>query len=592
MVLAVLCALFIAGILSFFLTLGMIGSLAALGSTKTVLPREGILEINMADFALGEQTVEDKMSSFAAMNSLVGGGSELTIGLYDAVQAIRAAADDPAVKYIWLRPDDAAAGIATAQEFRHALAAFRESGKPVIASLDNATNGGYYLATVADKIYLSSVPGGMSMLVGMSGNLLFLKDLLDKLGVNVQLIRHGKFKSAGEMFIRNSPSPENLEQNQVMIDGVWKSLSEPMAAARDISWEEFNALIDNLSLNFPEDYLAHNLVDGLLNRDELIARLCELASVEKQEDLHRISFKDYVNAKVIEARPSKVTNTVAVIYAEGEIVDGSGIDGVAGDRFVRVIDKIRKDDNVKAVVLRVNSPGGSVSASDKIRTALDSLMAGKPVVASFGDYAASGGYWISAGTRRIYAQPGSLTGSIGVFSLLPDFSKTAKNLAHVNLTTVNSNKHSDMMSLMRPLDAAEMAYMQASVEDVYARFVGLVSRGRDLTPEQVDEIAQGRIWTGSDAVGIGLVDEIGTLGDAIAHAASLAGLEFREDYKVVGYPKPKDTMASLLKLFGQGGEDSILAGTPFAGLESAVQSVLQGEPGKVYARIPYAIDIH
>ena len=591
MVLAVLCALFIVGILSFFLTLGMIGSMAALGSSKTVLPREGVLEINMSDFVLGEQSVDDKMSSFASMNPLSGGSNETTIGLYDAVQAIHAAAADPAVKYIWLRPDGASAGVATAQEFRGALASFRESGKPVIASLNNPSNGGYYLATVADKIYLSSAPGGQSMLLGLSARLMFLKDLLDKLGVNMQLIHHGKYKSAGEMYIRNAASPENLEQNQVMVDGIWKSMCEPMAEARDISVEELNALIDNLSLNFPEDFLEHKLVDELFNRDQLVAKLCELASVEKKEDLHLITFQNYVKAKVFEARPTKAKSVVAVIYAEGDIVEGDGTKGIAGDRFVRVIEKVREDDNVKAVVLRVNSPGGSVSASEKIKVALDSLMAGKPLVASYGNYAASGGYWISANTQRIFAQPGTLTGSIGVFSMLPDFSKTAKNIAHVNMTMVNSNKHSDVMSSMRPLDAAETAYMQASVEDIYTRFVGLVSKGRGLAPERVDEIAQGRVWTGADAIGLGLVDEIGTLEDAIVYAASLAGFTYKEDYKVVGYPKPKDTMASLLEMLGGDNDDEILAGTPFAGMESAIQAVLRGEPGKVYARIPYDIDI-
>ena len=256
-----------------------------------------------------------------------------------------------------------------------------------------------------------------------------------------------------------------------------------------------------------------------------------------------------------------------------------------------MIEKVREDDNVKAVVLRVNSPGGSVSASEKIKVALDSLMAGKPLVASYGNYAASGGYWISANTQRIFAQPGTLTGSIGVFSMLPDFSKTAKNIAHVNMTMVNSNKHRDLMSSMRPLDAAETAYMQASVEDIYTRFVGLVSKGRGLAPERVDEIAQGRVWTGADAIGLGLVDEIGTLEDAIVYAASLAGFTYKEDYKVVGYPKPKDTMASLLEMLGGDNDDEILAGTPFAGMESAIQAVLRGEPSKVYARIPYDIDI-
>ena len=592
MVLAVLCALFIAGILCFLLTLGMIGSMAAMGSAKPVLPRNGVLDLNMADFVLGEQTQDDPMASLAAVNPLANGDATATIGLHDAVLALEAAAADPSVKYIFLRPDGVSSGVALTQEFRTALEEFRKSGKAVVAYIESPSTTSYFLASAADKIYMSSMHGGQPMIVGLAGQMMFLKDLLDKLGVNVQLIRHGKYKSAGEMFIKNQASPENLEQNQVMVDGMWNSLVAPMAEARGLTAEQFNALVDGLALNFPEDFIEHNLVDALLNRDELIQKLCDLAVVEKKEDLHLVGFAEYVNAKVTGAVPSKVKSSVAVIYAEGDIVEGDGEKGVAGDRFARIIEKVRKDENVKAVVLRVNSPGGSVSASSKIKVALDSLMAYKPVVASYGDYAASGGYWISANTQHIFSDPGTLTGSIGVFSMIPDFSKTAKNLAHVNVTMVKSNRHSDMFSMMRPLDAEETAYMQASVEDIYEQFVNLVSTGRNLTPERVDEIAQGRVWTGTDALGIGLVDEIGTLEQAIVYAASLAGLDYKEDYKVEAWPKPKDTMTSLLELLGsQRQEKEILAGTPFSGMESAVKALLANEPSKVYARLPYSIDI-
>ena len=265
---------------------------------------------------------------------------------------------------------------------------------------------------------------------------------------------------------------------------------------------------------------------------------------------------------------------VAVIYAEGEIVEGDETFEVAGDRFVRIIEKVKNDDKVKAVVLRVNSPGGSVSASVKIRTALDKLMSVKPLVASYGDYAASGGYWISSGCQKIYADATCLTGSIGVFSMIPEFSKVAKNIG-VGVETIGSNKHSDMMTLMRPFDAKETAYMQASVEDIYELFVNLVANSRGMEPEKVDEIAQGRVWAATDALQIGLVDEIGSLQDAISYAAALADLNSSDEYSVQGYPTPPTFVEQLLEQFGTNKQDN------------EISAFLSYQPGKFYARMPY-----
>lgn len=582
-VLAVICGYFVLRIIGFlFLLFFLVGALA--GSGKPSLPKNGVLDLDMSSFVLAEQSKEASAPSMMSMNF------DMTplVGLHDAVEAIHAAAADPGVKYILLRPEGAMAGMGGAEEFRAAIASFRESGKPVVAYVENPSNGSFYLASVADKIYMGAHHGGNSQLVGLSAQMLFLKDVLDKLGVNVQLIRHGKYKSAGEMFVRSSSSPENREQNQIMVNSAWKVIGGAIANARDLSEEAFNALIDELALNLPEDYLQAGLVDELVDHESLLGKLCTLAQVEDSRKLKLIPFADYVTNRVT-GLPGR--SNVAVIYADGEIIDGKEYNNVAGDRFVQIIDKIRKDKSVKAVVLRVNSPGGSVSASEKIRAALDLLQKEKPLVASFGDYAASGGYWISSGCQKIYADATSITGSIGVFSMIPEFSDVTKKMG-VAVETVGSNKHSDMFSLMRPFNGEELRFMQASVEDIYERFVNLVASSRGLDPARVDEIAQGRVWTGADALEIGLVDEIGTLEDAIAYAASLAELYSSDGYSVVGYPQPLTLVEEFMSSLGQRYEEpSILSGTPFEALGKAVGSLKAQEPGLVYARLPYALEI-
>ena len=496
-----------------------------------------------------------------------------SVGVRDAILALEEAASDPAIKFVYLRPDAATGGIAQLEEFRNALSSFRASGKPILAYTENPSNGSYYLASVADKILMGSAHGGTYQLVGLSTQLIFLKDILDKLGVNVQLIRHGKYKSAGEMFIRSSSSPENREQNQVMVSSIWEAMSASMAESRDMTVDQFNGLIDDLAFVLPEDFLKHGLVDELVDYTGLQDKLCTLAQVEDIKKVHLVSLADYVDAKVSEG-VSK--DKVAVIYAEGEIVEGLASSEVAGDRFVGIIDKVRKDKNVKAVVLRVNSPGGSVSASVKIRSALDKLMAEKPLVASYGDYAASGGYWISCGCQKVYADATCITGSIGVFSMIPEFSKVAKNVG-VGIETVGSNKHSDMLSLMRPFDKDEAAYMQASVEDIYELFVKLVADSRGQSVEQVDAIAQGRVWAATDAIKIGLVDEIGGLQDAISYAAAMADMNSSDEYSVVAYPTPPTFLQQLME--------------QFSGSSSDASVFLNYQPGRMYARLPYNYNI-
>ncbi|MBO4427209.1 MAG: signal peptide peptidase SppA [Bacteroidales bacterium] len=543
MLLAVLCGLLVAGFLFFVVLAGFIGAAASMGSgAKPVLPKSGVLAIDMSRFVLSE--TEQPANPMSSLN----GKAVPNVSLYKAVKALELAAKDPGVKYVYLLADGNLSSVASLEEFRAALAEFRRAGKAVVAFSTSPSTAAYWLASVADKVYMTSYPGGMVTLNGVSMQAVFLKDLLDKFGVNVQLIRHGKYKSAGEMYIRNSASPENREQYQAMVDALWGTISGQIAESRGIPVEALNAAIDGLTLCLPEDFLSAGLVDGLLSREELKDKLATYAGEESFSEVKMISFPDYVQAKILPQLKPK--NKIAVIYADGNIVEGDDPLNVDGDRFARTIDKVRSDSTVKAVVLRVNSPGGSVLASDKIKHELDLLGQVKPLVASYGTYAASGGYWISNNCGHIFTDATTLTGSIGVFGLVPEFSKTAKKVLHVGVMTVTSNKHGDMYSLMRPFDPDEYAYVERSIEDVYDRFTSIVADGRDMTKERVDEIGQGRVWAGSDALGIGLVDEIGTLRDAIRYAASAAGIAPGAE-SVVAYPAPMTELEMIMEMFGQ-----------------------------------------
>lgn len=573
MVLAVVCGLFLIGAIGFFLLFATVGAIAAAGSTTPVIPKSGVLKIDMSSIAITEQGAEAN-----PLQSYQQGFS--SIGLREAVNAVKVAAQDPGIKYIYLKTDGSLTSLAPLYEFRSALSEFRKSGKAVVSYIESPTTGSYYLSSVADKVYMTASPGATSMVNGVSSRLMFLKDILDKFGVNVQLIRHGKYKSAGEMYTRSEASAENREQYQVLIDSMWETLSSEIAESRGITRDALNATIDELRLCIPQDFVDNGLVDSLFTRQQLEQQLAKLAVEDNFKSVKMISFIDYAKAKMPAA--PKGADKIAVIYANGEIIDGSATAQVAGDHFASLVEDVRRDSTIKAVVLRVNSPGGSVLASDKIRCELDLLKADKPVIASYGDYAASGGYWISANCDKIYSDPVTLTGSIGCFGMIPDFSKTLKNVAHINISSINSNKHSDMFTLMRPFDQAEYNYMLRSIEDIYDQFITLVSEGREIPKEQVDAIGQGRVWTGSDALKINLVDEIGTLEDAIAFAAIAAGNPDVSAWNVKSYPAPQTTMEQILAMMNGGNTDdySVLA-SRFKNLKEA----------KIMARMPYEIDI-
>ena len=596
-VLAVLCGLFIWGIVKFFMFFMMLGSMIASaasfsGGSGAVIPKEGVLLMDMSKFEITEQTQESN-----PLTSIQGREIAL-VGLNDAVKAIHKAAEDPGVQYILVKTDGASTSLTKLEELRKALTDFRKSGKAVIAYGEAFTSGSYYLASVADKIYTTRHHGGNNFMLGISGRMLFLKDLLDKLGVNYQLIRHGKYKSAGEMYVKNAPSPENMEQNQAMIDSMWETVAAETAGSRGVSVDSLNYFIDHLSIALPEGMVSHNLADEALSVEEYKGKLADLAGKDSYKDVKFIPFCDYAAAKAMPNLTAK--KNIAVIYANGNILEQDDPNNISGDRFAGIIAKVRADSTVKAVVFRVNSPGGTVLAASKIKEEIDLTRAVKPVIASYGDYAASGGYWISNSCDHIFSNATTLTGSIGVFSAIPEFGKTLKDIAHVNMVPVKSHKHSDMLSLTRPFDAGETAWMQVYVDDIYNSFVSIVAQGRDMTFEAVDEIAQGRVWTGADALKIGLVDEIGTLEDAIKYAASMAGDADIENWGIASYPKPLTIMEQLLQQFGKttNPEEAManaLAGTPLEGVAKNLldwqRSWAKGQGDLVFARMPFEIEI-
>ena len=585
MTFATVTGLIIFSFVAIFLSIAVIGAVATLGEKQPTMPSKAMMVIDMSTITLSEQTTEADI-----LTTLQSSGTPVApLGIYSAINAINKAAVDPAIRFIYIKPDGSTSGVAHLEELRTALVNFRKSGKAIVSYMENPTNGGYYLASVSDKIYMTPYDGGINMFTGLSSQLIFLKDILDRLGVNIQLIRHGKYKSAGEMYIRSSSSKENLEQNESMINSMWGSWAEQIAQSRGISVKQLNSAINDLKLVNSQDWVENGLVDELLTRDELLKQLADLYVTSSHGKVQTISIQDYALLNKPATFGSK--DKIAVIYADGNIVDGEDNTQVAGTRFAKIISDVRRDTTVKAVILRVNSPGGSVLAAEKIKAEVDLLQERVPVIASYGDYAASGGYWISANCDKIYTDATTLTGSIGVFSIIPDLSGTINNKLHVNITPVNSNKHADMYNCLRPLTPAETAYMQATVESVYKRFVDIVSEGRQMTTEQVDALAQGRVWTGAEAVRNGLADEIGNIEDALQYAAFiLNGDSDLSNVQIVEYPKPQTTLEMLLESLNTK-SPSILTDTPFENIEAAFSSVNATETGKTYARLPYEIII-
>ena len=570
--LAAILGSFIALGLLFLLAIGMIGALMPAEETVSVAP-SSVLKIDLGS-TIGEQTVSDPLD----LSSIVPyAGSTSSIGILDAVRAIDYAATDPAIKFIYLTNCGYSSGLAYMEELRGALERFRTSGKPVIAYGDNFSFGGYYIASVADKIYADEFAS--NNILGVATSIIFLKDILDRFGVKMQLIRHGKYKSAGEQFIASDISEANREQNQAMVDALWQAAAGSICESREISLTDLDRMVNNLELNTAYDMLDAGLVDELCTVNGMEENLRTLAGAEKLKDVKMISLDKYIKARI--KTNFKAKDKIAIIYADGQI-NPNGSDGITEDKFQPIIRDIRADSSIKAVVLRVNSPGGSVQPAEIIRTELELLQQEKPLIVSYGTMAASGGYWISAGADKIYSNSTTLTGSIGVFSMIPSLEKTFKDIAHVNPVTVRSHRHADMGSMTRSLDREETAAFQEQVEMIYDHFINIVAEGRGLTPERVDEIAQGRVWCGSEALGIDLVNEIGGLKDALDYAAVSAGLE---DYRIEAYPKAKNSLDKLM----EGLNSAETAIGAFSDPEQLMQSLFESVKAEkgIYARVPY-----
>lgn len=573
--LASFLGVFAAMFLGVIVLVGIVSAAGAASETTPVVPDSAILKIG-GNLTLAEQSSDGDFDPSA----LLGGGSmnaTKQVGILSAIQAIEKAASDPAIKFIYINPSQVNGSISHLEEFRTALVKFKESGKAIISYSETYSQGGYYLASVADKMYVH--PYGGNMVFGVSTSLMFLKGALDKLGIEVQLIRHGKYKSAGEQFINTNISEANREQNQAMITSLWNSISEEICKSRNLDLKKFNAHVDNLSATQPEEMVAAGMADGIMTRDEMTAELAGLFGVEKEDDIKMITLDKYAKAVI---KPNiKATDKIAIIYANGEIVDSG--EGISPSKYTKVISDVRKDSTIKAVLLRVDSPGGSAMAAEIIRKELELLRKEKPVVVSYGNYAASGGYWISAECDKIFTNETTLTGSIGVFSMIPNIEKIVKEKARINIVNINSNEHSDMMTMTKPLDRAEAAYMQKGVEVIYDTFLSIVANGRDMTTQEVDKIAQGRVWSGTDAIKVDLADEIGTIYDALNYTINISELE---DYQLVEYPKVKSQMEKIMESFGNAESAISRLSDPDIALEDMVQELKQMSR-TVYARMEY-----
>ena len=570
--LAAILGSFIALGLLFLLAVGMIGALMPAEETVSVSP-SSVLKIDLGS-TIGEQTVSDPfdVSSIVPFTS-----STSSVGILDAVQAIEYAATDPAIKFIYLTNCGSSSGISYMEELRGALDRFRASGKPVIAYGENFSFGGYYLASVADKIYADEFAS--NNILGIATTIIFLKDILDRFGVEMQLIRHGKYKSAGEQFIASDISEANREQNQAMVDALWKAAAGSICESREISLTDLDRMVNNLELNTAQDMVDAGLVDELCTVNGMEENLRTLAGAEKLKDVKMITLDKYIKARI--KTNYKAKDKIAIIYADGQI-NPNGSDGITEETFQPIIRDLRADSSVKAVVLRVNSPGGSVQPAEIIRTELELLQQEKPLIVSYGTMAASGGYWISAGADKIYSNSTTLTGSIGVFSMLPSLEKTFKDIAHVNPVTVRSHSHADMGSMTRKLNRQEVAAFQEQVEMIYDHFINIVAEGRGMTPERVDEIAQGRVWCGSEALDINLVNEIGGLKEALDYAAVSAGLD---NYRIESWPKVRTSLDKLMEGLGTASAAVETFSDPEQLMKNLFQSV-RAEKG-IYARVPY-----
>ncbi|MDM1067150.1 signal peptide peptidase SppA [Myroides odoratimimus] len=463
-------------------------------------------------------------------------------GVSDVLAAIEYAKTDDRIKGISILNNNSMLGVVQKREIRNKLEEFKATGKFVLAYANVYSQGEYYLNSIADTIYINPV-GGLDF-KGLSTEILYLKGLQDKTGVQMEVMRHGKYKSAVEPFLQENMSEANREQTTVFLKSIWETLVNDISKSRKISVDSLNGIANNLGARTPKLALKTGLVDKVAYEDEYHAAIKHELGVEGDKDYNSVDILDYVKDVIVKNSAKTAKDRIVVIYAQGEIRDGEGSVSYIGEGSInRALKAARKDDKIKAIVLRVNSPGGSALTSELIWREIELTKKVKPVIVSMGDVAASGGYYISSNADRIFADPGTITGSIGVFGMVPNFKALATKYG-VNAEQVKTHDNAANYSPFRDVDPGFRMMVTEGIEDVYTTFVQRVADGRKMTVEQVNELAQGRVWTGKDALENKLVDELGGLDTAIAYAAKKVEID---DYKVVNYPEYKMKFEDMLR---------------------------------------------
>ena len=599
--LGALVALIIFSVGCSLLFVGFIAAMAALGRSEKAAP----------GFERGSYVVFDLSRNISDAPAPVDlgllGGKPDSLQLRTVTRALRAAAKDDRVAGVFLTgdltPSAFGSGFAALKEVRAALNDFKASGKPVTAYLTYATTKSYYLASVASELAID--PYGVILMPGLSSEPMFFAGAFEKYGVNVQVTRVGKYKSAVEPFTRREMSPENREEIQKLLGDIWSELLADIAPSRDLTPEKIQSIVDAEGLIRATTAKEKGFVDRVAYRDEIYDALkAKTGRAGSKEPFKQITLVDYAKvAKDVADTPKKGGDVakgsgkggrIAVVYAEGEIVDGEGEPGeVGGTKFSRELRKLRQDENVKAVVLRVNSPGGSASASEVIQREIRLIKKVKPIVISMGTYAASGGYWIAAYGDRIFAEPTTITGSIGVFGIQFDVQKLANNVG-VTFDSVKTGKFADALTISRPKTPEELAVLQRMVDWIYSEFVGKVAEARNLPPERVEEIAQGRVWSGTEAKNIGLVDELGGLDAAIKFAAEKAKLG--ANYRLVEYPRQKELLEAIQEFLEHAtprhAHSTGLAGKITERIETELKMLRAfNDPNGIYARMPLSLNL-
>jgi protease-4 len=502
---------------------------------EVIVNDSSLLQIEL-NYEIPDRTSNDPFVDLANLGSF-----KISPGLNEILKSIEKAEDDDRIKGIFLNLGDIPSGLATISEIRNALDSFKDSGKPIYTYSNMLSQKAYYLATVSDKIFLN--PEGAIDFRGFSSQIFFIKDLLGKLEIEPQVIRHGKFKSAIEPLVRTNMSEANKEQTLKFIGSMWDNSVNGIAESRSISSLNLNLIADSLKAQNPEQAVSYNLIDSLIYFDQFLNLLATEIKVDNINKENLIRLSEYTGAKV-KSTKKRSKNKIAVVYASGDIVQGEGKnDNIGSDKIAREIRRARLDKSIKAIVLRVNSPGGDALASDIILREVILAKSEKPIVVSMGNLAASGGYYISCGADKIFASPSTITGSIGVFGIIPNFEKFFNNKMGITFDGVKTNENADFISTTKPLSKFQYDLIQIEVERVYSTFIEHVAKGRNMTTEQVDSIGQGRVWSGSDALEIGLIDEFGGLDKAIEEAKNLAELE---NYRIIEFPKQKEPIEQIM----------------------------------------------